>query len=67
MTLANTEKKTTGRLQSVPELAVNSVAEWTAGEYLTMLQSRQVTATQYMQACLDRIEQLEPRDRKSVV
>ena len=60
MTLANTEKKTTGRLQSVPELAVNSVAEWTAGEYLTMLQSRQVTATQYMQACLDRIEQLEP-------
>lgn len=60
MTLAKTEKQTTGRINSVPELAVNSVAEWTAGEYLSMLQSRQVTATQYMTACLDRIEQLEP-------
>ncbi|WP_425403019.1 amidase [Hwanghaeella sp.] len=61
MSLPNTEKQTAGQITSLPELAVNTVAEWTASEYIDMLRSRQVTAAQYMQACLDRIEQLEPR------
>lgn len=50
-------------LVAAPAFTTNSLAELTASEFLPLLQSRQVTVAQYVQACIDRIEQHEPTVR----
>ncbi len=50
-------------LVAAPALATNALAELTASEFLSLLKSRQVTVMQYVQSCIDRIEQYEPKIR----
>lgn len=42
-------------------LRANTIADLTASEFLRLLESREVSVGDYVRACVDRIEQFEPR------
>lgn len=53
----------TAALVAAPGLATNTLAELTASEFLALLRGRQLTVTEYVRSCIDRIEQFEPKVR----
>lgn len=63
MTALARDKAPDRGLVAAPNLATNALAELTATEFHTLLQSGQVSVSQYVQSCIDRIEQFEPKIR----